>query len=157
MFDIRQQRKEVCTAKMFVTPKYLACEGKNSIFNSTKSHWWMETVLAFCCVPLTAAFQCHARLKGSFWATFAAVRPFASTSPKESLRSVIHSVTWLSTSLCYIILLIMYTFFCSHVVQAWLMFSVGWSSDRNRSTVSMTNKNSNLYINWSTCGETLSW
>lgn len=84
--------------------------------------------------PLTAAFQCHTTLKRfpllSNRNPFAAVGPFGSTNLKQiSLRSVVHSVTWLMSSLYYIIFLIMYEFFCSNAVQASLMSLVGWSSD----------------------------
>lgn len=68
--------------------KCFACEDKNSIFNSTEIHRWIESVLGICCVPFTAAFHRHAKLKRSLLSNgnlFAAVRPFASTSPKEFL------------------------------------------------------------------------
>lgn len=72
---------------------------------------------------------------------FAAVGPFGSTPLKWiSLRSVVHSVTWLMSSLCYIILLIMYKFFFSNVVQASLVSLVGWSSDRKPSSLHRSKK-----------------
>lgn len=83
---------------------------------------------------LTAAFQCHAALKRfpllSNRNLFAAAGSFGSTNLNRiSLRAVVHSVTWLMRSLCYIIFLIMYEFFCSNAVQASLMSFVGfWQS-----------------------------
>lgn len=84
--------------------------------------------------PLTAAFQCHAVLKRFLLLSnrnpVAAIGPFDSTNLKQiSLRSVVHCVTWIVSSLYYIIFLIMYEFFCSNAVQASLMSLVGWYSE----------------------------